>query len=178
MVRAGRDKLQGPVEVDEIYIGGVGTQVRGRGAERKVIVVIAAEVRGKGPGRIRMAVVTDVSAESLHSFILDNVQIGSEVRTDGWSGYNGLDSRGYSHKAVNIAASGDPAHVVMPIVHRVVSLFSRMWIGIHQGAIRSSHLAYYLDEYIISIQSPKVKGPWFAILSLDGTGCRLRPVPP
>ena len=103
--------MQGPVEVDETYIGGVGTQVRGRGAERKVIVAIAAEIRGKGPGRIRMAVVPDVSAESLHGFILDNVQIGSEVRTDGWSGYNGLDSRGYRHKAVNISASGDPAHV-------------------------------------------------------------------
>jgi hypothetical protein len=114
-------KLQGPVEVDETYIGGVGTQVRGRGAERKAIVAIAAEVRGKGPGRIRMAVVPDVSAESLHGFVLDNVQIGSEVRTDGWSGYNGLDSRGYRHKAINIAASGDPAHVVMPRVHRVTA---------------------------------------------------------
>jgi hypothetical protein len=92
MVRAGRDKLQGPVEVDETYIGGVGTQVRGRGAERKAIVVIAAEVRGKGPGRIRMAVVPDVSAESLHEFVSGNIQIGSEVRTDGWSGYNGLDA--------------------------------------------------------------------------------------
>ncbi len=83
MVRAGRDKLHGPFEVDETYIGGVGTQARGRGAERKTIVAIAAEVRGKGPGRIRMAVVPDVSSESLHGFVLDNVQIGSEVRTDG-----------------------------------------------------------------------------------------------
>ena len=102
MVRAGRDKLHGPVEVDETYIGGVGTQARGRRAERKTIVAIAAEVRGKGPGRIRMAVVPDVSSESLHGFVWDNVQIGSEVRTDGWSGYKGLDDRGFRHKAINI----------------------------------------------------------------------------
>nr|WP_321465478.1 IS1595 family transposase [uncultured Desulfobulbus sp.] len=118
MVRPGRDQLKSPVEVDETYIGGVGAQIRGRGAEGKTIVAIAAEIRGKGPGRIRMAVVPDVSSESLHTFIEDNVQMGSEVRTDGWSGYKGLEDKGYRHKVINIAASGDPAHVVMPRVHR------------------------------------------------------------
>jgi transposase-like protein len=113
MVRPGRDQLKSPVEVDETYIGGVGTQIRGRGAEGKTIVAIAAEIRGKGPGRIRMAVVPDVSSESLHAFIEDNVQMGSEVRTDGWSGYKGLEAKGYRHKVINIAASGDAAHVVI-----------------------------------------------------------------
>lgn len=147
MVRPGRDQLTGPVEVDETYVGGVGTQTRGRGAEGKAIVAIAAEVRGKGPGRIRMSVVPDVSAKSLHKFVLGNIHIGSEVRTDGWRGYNGLENKGYRHKVINIAESGDPAHVVMPRVHRVASLFDRVWLGIHQGAIRPSHLAYYLDEF-------------------------------
>jgi len=105
MVRPGRDKLQGPVEVDESYIGGVGTHVRGRGAAGKAIVVIAAEVRGKGTGRIRMAVVPDVSAESLHKFILDNVFAGSEVRTDGWNGYNGLNGYGYLHKVTSVSST-------------------------------------------------------------------------
>ena len=104
-----------------------------------------------------MAVVPDVSSESPQGFVLDNVQIGSEVRTDGWSGYKGLDDRGFRHIAINISASGDPAHVVMPRVHRVASLFSRMWIGIHQGAIRSSHLAYYLDEYTFRFNRRKSK---------------------
>ena len=65
MVRPGRDRLIGPVEVDETYVGGVGSIVRGRGAKRKTIVVIASEVRGRGPGRIRMVKVPDVSAISL-----------------------------------------------------------------------------------------------------------------
>ncbi|MEE9444759.1 MAG: transposase, partial [Cocleimonas sp.] len=58
--------LTGAVEVDETYVGGVGKKIRGRGAERKVIVAIAAEVRGKGSGRIRMSMIRDVSANSLH----------------------------------------------------------------------------------------------------------------
>ena len=83
MVRPGRDHLTGSIEVDETYVGGVGKKVRGRGAERKVIVAVAAEVRGRGPGRIRMSIIRDVSATSLHEFILKNVQKGATVRTDG-----------------------------------------------------------------------------------------------
>ena len=39
MVRPGRDRLQGVVEVDEIFIGGPRPGKRGRGAQGKVLVV-------------------------------------------------------------------------------------------------------------------------------------------
>ena len=48
---------------------------------------------------------------------------------------------------MNLAASGDPAHVLMPGVHRVSSLLKRWLLGIHQGAVSEKHLDYYLDEY-------------------------------
>lgn len=147
MVRRGRDQLSGAIEVDETYVGGIGTKVRGRGAKRKTIVAIAAEVRGRGPGRIRMAKVPDLSAPSLRGFVRDNVQKGAQLRTDAWSGYNGIEVMGYKHIVINISDSGDPAHVVLPRVHRVASLLDRWWLGIHQGAIRPSHLDYYLDEF-------------------------------
>jgi ISXO2-like transposase domain/Transposase zinc-ribbon domain len=79
MVLRGRDQLTGEIEVDEIYVGGTGTMVRGRGAKRKTIVVIAAEVRGPSTGRIRMAQVPDLSVASLRGFARDNVQKGSEL---------------------------------------------------------------------------------------------------
>ena len=97
MVRPGRGQLTGVVEIDETYVGGVGVKVRGRGANRKAIVAIAAEVRGRGPGRIRMSIIPDVSAISLHEFILNNVTKGAELRTDGWKGYNGIKAKGYRH---------------------------------------------------------------------------------
>ena len=43
MVRPGRDKLSGIVEVNETLIGGVHAGKRGRGAEGKTLVLIAAE---------------------------------------------------------------------------------------------------------------------------------------
>jgi hypothetical protein len=177
MVRPGRDKLTGEVEVDETYIGGIGTKTRGRGANRKTIVAIAAEVRGRGPGRIRMAKIPDVSAPSLRRFVGDNVQRGAELRTDAWSGYNGIEVMGYKHIVINISDTGDPAHVVMPRVHRVASLLGRWWLGIHQGAIRPSHLDYYLDEFTFRFnrRSSKARGLLFYRLMEQAIDCS--PVP-
>ncbi len=177
MIRPGRDHLTGAVEVDETYVGGVGKKIRGRGAERKVIVAIAAEVRGKGSGRIRMSMIRDVSANSLHQFVSDNVEKGAAVRTDGWKGYIGIEDVGYKHIVSNITASGDPAHVVMPRVHRVASLFDRWWLGTHQGAIRPVQLAYYLDEFTFRFnrRNSKARGLLFYCLMEHAVECA--PVP-
>jgi len=173
MVRHGRDQLSGAIEVDETYVGGIGTKIRGRGAKRKTIVAIAAEVRGRGPGRIRMAKVPDLSAPSLRGFVRDNVQKGAELRTDAWSGYSGIEVMGYKHIVINISDSGDPAHVVMPRVHRVASLLDRWWLGIHQGAIRPSHLDYYLDEFTFRFnrRTSKARGLLFFRLMEQAIDC-------
>lgn len=177
MVRPGRGLLTGAVEVDETYVGGVGKKIRGRGAEHKIIVVIAAEVRGQGSGRIRMSIVPDVSSVTLHKFILDNVQKGATIRTDGWKGYNGIKDAGYKHVVKNITVSGDPAHVGMPRVHRVASLFDRWWIGTHQGAIRPVQLAYYLDEFTFRFnrRNSKARDLLFYRLMQQAVACA--PVP-
>jgi len=127
MVRPGRDQLTGAVEVDETYVEGVGTVVRGRRAESKAIVSIAAEIRGRGTARTRMPVIPDVSAKSLHVFISKSMEKKAEIKTDGWRGYNGMERIAYKHKATKVEASGDPAHVVMPRVHRVASSLDRWW---------------------------------------------------
>ena len=173
MVRPKRDQLMGVTEVDESYVGGTGRQVRGRGAKRKAIVAIGVEVRKTGPGRIRMSVIPDVSAASLDDFVLNNVQPGAEVRTDGWRGYNNIETLGYKHVVTNISASGDPAHVVMPHVHLVASLLDRCWLGIHQGAIRPSHLDYYLDEFTFRFnrRSSRKRGLLFYRLMEQAVDC-------
>lgn len=108
MVRPGRDLLGGAVEVDETYVGGRETGVVGRQTKTKSIVAIAAEVRGRGTGRIRMSRVEDVAARSLIPFVQTTVAPGATVRTDGWSAYSGLANQGYDHQPRSISASGDP----------------------------------------------------------------------
>lgn len=148
MVRAERERLSGEVEVDEAYVGGVehGGR-RGRGTS-KCIVVIAVELRHpQGFGRVRMRHVSDVSAASLLPFVCDAVASGTVVLTDGWGGYNGLTKHGYERQKIVVSSSGDPAHVSLPGVHRVASLFKRWILGTHQGAITADHLQSYLEEF-------------------------------
>lgn len=147
MVRPGRDKLSGEVEVDETYVGGVEAGVAGRQTEKKAIVAIAVEIGGGNIGRTRLGTVEDVSARSLTAFVRGAAAEGSTIRTDGWGAYNGLGKLGYEHRPKNISASGDPAHVSMPAVHRVAALLKRWLLGTHQGAVRGTHLDYYLDEF-------------------------------
>jgi transposase-like protein len=147
MVRPDRGLLDGAVEVDETIVGGVRAGRRGRGAEGKALVAIAVEARDGGPGRVRMQRIANASKDVLTDFVLDHVQRGSEVRTDGWRGYNGIGEHRFSHVVTNISASDDPAHVSMPEVHRVASLLKRWLLGTHQGAVSHDQLEYYLDEY-------------------------------
>lgn len=145
MVRPGRDRLSGTVEVDEIYIGGVRHGARGRGAAAKSLVLVAVEDKGDAMGRIRLRQVADASASSLLPAVTEAVQPGSLVRTDDWRGYNDLSSRGYRRQIVR--ESVETGKNLLPLVNRVTSLLKRWLVGTHQGAVRSSHLGYYLDEF-------------------------------
>ena len=147
MVRPGRDRLSGRIEVDETYVGGDETAVCGRQTRTKSLVVIAAEEDGGGIGRIRMGRVTDASAASLQAFIKANIEPGSLVHTDGWRGYAGVNKLGYVAQVTTHNRSNDPAHVSMPRVHRVASLLKRWLLGTYQGAVAGAHLDYYLDEF-------------------------------
>ena len=111
---------------------------RGRGAEAKTIVAVAAEKSGRAIGRIRLRRIKDVSADSLLPFVQSVVAPGSAVHTDGWRGYSGLANAGYQHPITVISDGLDPAHEVMPRVHTVASLLKRWLLGTHQGGIQAT----------------------------------------
>ncbi len=148
MVRPDRDRLLGVVEVDEMYVGGEEKGVHGRQTEKKAIVAVAVEVvEEKRLGRVRLRRVADVTGDQLRPFVHGAVEPGSSVLTDGFAAYTGLSGLGYDHLVINQSASPDPAHVLMPAVHRIAALLKRWLTSTYQGAVSREHLDYYLDEY-------------------------------
>lgn len=150
MVRPERDRLSGEVEVDETFIGGkeIGKGKQGRGAETKTLVVVATECIGKQIGRVRFKCISDSSREYLMEFVKENIEPGSKIITDGWTGYNFLiGSKKYKHEIKAISRSGKEAHDLLPHVHLVDSLVKRWINGTHQGKISPKYLSYYLDEF-------------------------------
>ena len=147
MVRTGREKLSGTVEVDEVFLGGVKPGKRGRGAAGKVLILVAVEDKGKaGFGRIRISIISDAKSETLIRAIKTMVEPGSTIRTDELSSYPSITKHGYHHVAIDreSAVGEDPT----PLVHRIASLLKRWLLGTHQGGVRKTHIAAYLDEFV------------------------------
>lgn len=148
MIRPGRDRLSGIVEVDETYLGGLEEGKRGRKVDKKALIAVAAQKKGNNLGRIRMKQIYDASSDSLHQFIEKSIEPGSIVHTDGWRGYSGLEDKGYIHDVTVITKRKESVSELLPYVHKSVSLLKRWLLGTHQGAISHKHLDYYLDEFV------------------------------
>jgi transposase-like protein len=153
MVRPDRKPLTERVEADETYLGGAKPGRPGRGAAGKALVAGAVETargkaRGRRLGRLRLALVPDAGAKSLEGFLTANVAMPAAVATDGWSGYAGLATAGYSHEPLNLSTSWGDAVLRLPAIHLVFGLAKRWLLGTHHGAVGKKHLPAYLDEYV------------------------------
>jgi len=145
MVRPHRDRLSGTVQVDETYVGGPKEGKRGRSAEGKALVLVAAQEDMRGTGRIRLKRVPDASEPTLTAAVVETIEPGGTVVTDGWQGYAKLGATGYDHQVIRgTEVVGDK---LLPLCHRQASLLKRWLAGTHQGAVSHDHLDYYLDEY-------------------------------
>ena len=154
MVRAGRERLRGVVEVDAAYVAITDREnpvpaLRRKSHTDKILVGIAVEIlHPKGFGRIRLRRLPTDSKERVRQFIEESIEPGSVVRTDGSGSYAKLNELGYPHERYVMYGSEIPAHVSMAGVHRVASLLKRWLLGTHHGSVQPVHLDAYLDEFV------------------------------
>lgn len=174
MVRPGRDRLQGTVEVDEAYWGGEEEGMIGRKTEAKALIAVAAEENGNGIGRIRLRQIPTADRPHLHGFIRDSIEPGSTVRTDGLNAYRGLT--GYQHDRQIQRRQPKGVHL-LPRVHRVVSLLKRWLLGTHQGAIGHDDFDYYLDEFTFRFNRRTSKSRGKLFYRLAHQAVQIAPVP-
>jgi transposase-like protein len=145
MVRPGRDRLAGRVEVDETYWGSDERPAVGRLIYDKAVIAIAAQQDGRAIGRIRLRRLARLNKVSLHAFIAEAVEPGSTVVTDGLNLYQDLEA--YRHEVLVVKKQSADASTLLPRVHRVASLLKRWLLGTHQGAVEHQYLDDYLDEF-------------------------------
>ena len=147
MIAPEREPLKDEVEVDEFFLGGLEEGRKGgRQRGKKVLVGVAVEVRGRGSGRLRLRVLDDASANSLHGFVKATTAAGAIVHTDGWQGYAGLTKLGYEHRPHSQRAA-QPGEQLLPRAHRAVSNLKAWMHGTHRD-VSDEHLPVYLDEYV------------------------------
>src|SRR5687767_9299019 len=182
MVRPERPPLSQRVEADETYVGGPRPETPGRGAAGKTRVAGAVETgrgqaRGRRLGRLRFAVVPDVSAKSLEGFLAGAVARPASVATDGWSGYAGLAPAGWRHEPLNLSASWGDAALRLPAIHLVFGLAKRWLLGTHHGAVSSKHLPAYLDEFTFRFNRRTAKSISHRFARLIEHAVQIQPTP-
>lgn len=154
MVRVGRERLSGRVEVDETLLALGDRHVPflrsgRRGEHRRIVVAVAIELKDpKGFGRIRLKRMRAATSTSLREFIGASIEPGSVVATDGSQAYAFLEPEGYRHERNVLLGTEIPAHEALPGVHRIAALLKRWLLGTHHGAVQPQQLDHYLDEFV------------------------------
>ena len=142
--RDARYQLQGLVEVDDAFFGGVRAGKVGRGADNKTPVIVMVESRGEQAGYLSMKSVSQVSREEVESVIEEKVVDGATIKTDGFLSYKGLPEIGYQHQGEKVPPK--EAAIKLPWVHIAISNAKRFLLGTYHG-VSQKHMMRYLDEY-------------------------------
>ena len=153
MVRPDREPLGGEgvsVEIDQTFIGGRSQGKRGAHYDNKSEVVIAVErqhPKGLGRARLRQIDTTDRKNE-LFRFVQETIAHGTIVYTDGDKLYTDIMRKlQFHHERIVLLHTTQPAHQLLPAVHRVAALLKRWLSGTLHDGYNTENLGYYLDEF-------------------------------
>lgn len=140
--------LNGLVCVDEGYVGGgiKSPHESARSTKRKSPIIALVEERSPNrSGSIHIETSLFLDREACHGTILDYVEQGSTIRTDGWNSYRRIGEKGYVHRR-EMSRRRKAAISQFALVHRAISNFKN-WLN---GCFRNScqrHLDRYAAEF-------------------------------
>lgn len=142
--------MEGKVDVDETYVGQQDDQAIGRNEGKKKIMVVAIERKGKGVSRMYGRVIETASKKNLKKFMEDHINADANVRTDGWTGYKGLETE--FPKLVKEKSEKKGKN--FPQLHRSIMMFKAWLRGVHHSV---HYLQSYINEYTYRFNRHKMK---------------------
>ncbi len=140
-----KPKLSGDIEVGEFYL------TTRNGYKENELIACAVEMkhdkRGQPAlGKIKLRHVPDDSKKSMHSFITNNIEKNSTVKTSGFEGYKGIEELGYIHNPI-IIYSGREGESRFPRV-KMIKINVKQWLGRTHRNVSLNFLQDYLNEYV------------------------------
>jgi transposase-like protein len=136
--------LKGIVEVDETYVGGKGHR-RGRGSEKKAVMMVMVERNGKAVAKH----IGHANTEDLQNEMFEYIDSSATLMTDEWKSYIGL---GEHYEGGHFVIKHKDHQYVDGILYTntaecFFSLVKRSYKGIYHY-ISHKHLSRYADEFM------------------------------
>jgi transposase-like protein len=141
----------GPVEVDETAVGPdpykmhSDRRTKQRAAYGQKPKAIVMGMLDRDSRQVRAQMIPNVKRETLQNAILEQIEKGATVYTDGWTGYDQLAAQEYIHATVNHANEYVRGQIHTQGIENFWSLLKRTLRGTYV-AVEPFHLDRYLGE--------------------------------
>jgi len=152
------EKMDGPSEIDEAYIGGDPKKMHARRritkprSDKTAVLGILQRAVGDRPSRVHAEPIPSREKKHLQGGIIQMVIPGSTVYTDNAGGYRGL--KGYSHHIINHAVEYVNGHIHTNGIENFWSLLKRSIKGTYIS-VEPFHLGRYVDEQVFRFNERK-----------------------
>jgi len=152
----------GPVEVDETFIGPEPQKMHrtrrlkvqdGKPRSNNTIVMGMLDRESR---RVRAKVIPNVRRDVLQREMIEGIEKGSTVYTDGYPGYDQLLLKGYLHQVINHTKEYVRGQVHTQGIDNFWSLLKRGLTGTYV-AVEPFHLDRYLDEQMFRYNNRATK---------------------
>jgi transposase-like protein len=152
----------GPVEVDETFIGPKpqkmhrDRRLRMQAGQNARVKTAVMGMLDRDSRQVRAKVVPNVKRETLQSAILNQIEKGSIVYTDGAVGYDGLAAQEYIHETVNHVEEYVRGQIHTQGIENFWSLLKRTLSGTYV-CVEPFHLDRYVDEQVFRYNNRATK---------------------
>jgi transposase-like protein len=174
----------GPVEVDETHVGPKpqkmhrSRRLKVHGPDRRETTAVVMGMLDRDARQVRAQVIPNVKRETLQNAILDQIEKGSTVYTDGYPAYDRLAAQEFIHETVNHVDEYVRGQIHTQGIENFWSLLKRSLRGTYV-AVEPFHLDRYVTEQVFRFNNratrdnPLNDADRFAFLMSQVAGKRL-----